>query len=150
MTRVAPHVHLIPAAARRPRGNLRALLFKTGDLLFLAAVGIFTTLTMHGMHQFGWNLAITCLAGMVAAMVVQMLMAFCIAPLLGSIETMTPSMVIGMISPMSVCTLHMFGCDSDCMIAMLAGAGSGAIMYTFVEFYAARVRRTLARAYPTR
>ncbi len=125
-------------------------LFRIGDFLFLITVGIITTLTMHFTHQLGWNFIITSVIGMLAAMLVQMLMALCAAPLLGSIETMTPSMVIGMISPMSVCTLHMLGCESKCEVALLLGTLFGAVMFAFVEYYGAVVKRSLQRDFPTR
>jgi len=128
----------------------RAILFGIGDLLFLVAVGMVTTVVMHGMHQFGWNFTLTCVVGMAAAMLVQMLMAFCIAPLLGSIESMIPSMVVGMISPMSVCTLHMFGREPDCMVAVVFGGIFGGAMFAFIELYGARVRRSLHQAYPAK
>lgn len=127
----------------------RTVLFGIGDLLFLVAVGMIATLVMHALHQLGWNFAVTCFVGMAAAMLVQMLMAFCAAPLLGSIETMTPSMIVGMVSPMSVCTLHIFGNNPDCMVALVVGAIFGAAMFAFVELYGAVVKRSLLRVYPT-
>ena len=134
----------------RPDARWRAILFGIGDFLFLVAVGMVTTVVMHGMHRLGWNFAVTCMVGMVAAMLVQMLMAFCVAPLLGSIESMIPSMVVGMISPMSVCTLHVFGHEPDCMAALVFGAFFGAAMFAFVEVYGAIVKRSLRRAYPAK
>lgn len=134
----------------RPDARSRATLFGIGDFFFLIAVGMVATVVMHGMHQLGWNFAVTCTVGMVAAMLVQMLMAFCVAPILGSIESMIPSMVVGMISPMSVCTLHMFGHEPDCMVALVFGAIFGAAMFAFVQFYGATVKRLLRRAYPAR
>ncbi|MBI5764775.1 MAG: hypothetical protein HZA51_14760 [Planctomycetes bacterium] len=116
--------------------------------MFLVAVGMVASVVMHGMHQLGWNFAVTCVVGMAAAMLVQMLMAFCIAPLLGSIESMIPSMVVGMISPMSVCTLHMVGREPDCMVALVFGAIFGAAMFAFVKVYGVMVKRSLRRAYP--
>lgn len=132
----------------RVEARWRSILFGIGDLLFLVAVGIIATLVMHGMHQLGWNFTLTCVVGMAAAMLVQMLMAFCVAPVLGSIESMTPSMVVGMVSPMSVCTLHMFGNNPDCMVALVVGAVFGAVMFAFVELYGAVVKRSLRREYP--
>lgn len=126
------------------RGLLsRPNLFRFGDLLFLISVGMITTLTMHFMHQLVSNFVIAMVVGMLAAMLVQMLMALCAAPLLGSIETMTPSMVVGMASPMAVCTLHMFGCQSNHTLALILGTVFGAGMFLFVQYYAVKVRRTL-------
>lgn len=122
----------------QPDERWRAILFGIGDLLFLVAVGMVTTLVMHGMHQLGWNFAVTCLVGMAAAMVVQMVMAFCISPILGSIESMTPSMFLGMVSPMAVCGLHLLGREPDCMAGLAIGATSGAAMFVFVQWYSIR------------
>lgn len=140
-------------ARSRPSSHVpsrwRTILFGTGDLLFLVAVGMVATVVMHGLHQLGWNFTVTCLLGMVAAMLIQMLMAFCAAPLLGSIETMVPSMVVGMVSPMSVCTLHLFGREPDCMIALVGGAMFGAAMFVFVEVFGVMVKRSLRQQYST-
>lgn len=127
----------------------RTILFGTADLLFLVAVGMVSTVVMHGFHLLGWNFAVTCLVGMVASMLVQMLMSFCAAPLLGSIESMTPSMVVGMVSPMSVCTLHLFGREPDCMVALIGGALFGAAMFVFVEVFGVMVKRSFRQQYPT-
>ncbi|QDV89871.1 hypothetical protein RAS2_09460 [Phycisphaerae bacterium RAS2] len=131
----------------RVEARWRTILFGIGDLVFLVAVGMIATLVMHGMHQLDWNFAVTCLVGMAAAMLVQMLMAFCAAPLLGSIETMTPSMVVGMVSPMSVCTLHMLGCESNCTVVLVLGAGFGMAMFILVTIYGAMVKRSLSQSY---
>lgn len=125
-------------------------LFSAGDLAFLTAVGSVTTVTMHAMHQTGWPFAVAMLTGMAAAMVVQMLLAVCVSPLLGSIETMTPSMVVGMVSPMLVCTLHLFECESTCGLAMILGAAFGIGMFAFIEIYGIRCRRRLDLASPPR
>lgn len=122
-------------------------LFRLGDAVFLVTVGMVATVVMHGTHQLEWNFALTCILGMAAAMAVQMIMALCIAPVLGSIESMTPSMVVGMLSPMSVCTLHMLGREPDCMFATAAGAMFGAAMFAFLELYGAKVRRSLRQTY---
>lgn len=132
-----------------PIERRRAILFALGDCLFLTAVGMIATWVMHGVHQLGWNFASTCVVGMAVAMLVQMLMAFCVAPLLGSIETMTPSMVVGMVSPMAVCTMHMFGHESNAIMALAAGAMFGTAMFAYVEILGARTKQRLRQAYPT-
>jgi len=124
----------------RLESRWRNVLFGIGDLLFLVAVGVVATLVMHGSHQLGWNFAITCLAGMAAAMLVQMVMAFCVAPILGSIESMVPSMFVGMVSPMAVCALHLLGHEPDCMLALAVGAMSGAAMFVFVQWHSIQCR----------
>lgn len=122
---------------------LRTRLFLMGDALFLVVVGIVSTVTMHRMHQLGWGFAITCIVGMCAAMAAQMLLAWCVAPLLGSIEAMTPSMVVGMISPMSVCTLHMLGHEPHAATAATLGSLSGLAVFVFVVVYARSCTRKL-------
>lgn len=129
------------ACSRRPTS--RARLFKVGDCFFLIVVGMLATVTMHFVHQTGWNMAISSLVGMVAAMTIQMVLAFCASPILGSIETMTPSMILGMISPMSICALHMIGCGSSVTLALALGAAFGIGMFVFVDLYGAKVRRLL-------
>ncbi|MCK6485888.1 MAG: hypothetical protein L6R00_17310 [Phycisphaerae bacterium] len=146
-TTVAPLRETRIASLARTAHRWRAVLFAFGDFLFLLGVGAVTTLVMHGMHQLGWNFALTCVLGMAVAMLVQMLMAFCAAPLLGSIETMTPSMVVGMVSPMSVCATHMFGRELDHMTATSAGAVFGLAMFAFLQIYGARVKRSFYRLY---
>jgi hypothetical protein len=116
------------------------LFFAIGDFLFLIAVGVVSTLVMQSIHQLAWNFAVTLVVGMAAAMVAQMMMAFCVAPLLGSIETMTPSMPIGMASPMAVCTLHVIGHETDLWTAVVLGAIFGGAMFVFVQIYAVQIK----------
>jgi len=122
-------------------------LFAAGDCLFLIAVGVASTLVMHATHQLRWPFAVAGVLGMIAAMAVQTLMAYAVAPLLGSIESMVPSMVVGMISPLSVCALHGFGHEPGHAAAFAAGTVGGVAMCVFVRAYGTRVRRTLGQAY---
>jgi len=51
---------------------------------------------MHLFHELHWNLVVTLLLGMVSAMAAQTVLALTIAPILGSIESMVPSMLVAM------------------------------------------------------
>lgn len=113
----------------------RWLLFTMGDCAFLVAVGVATLLVVHEMHELQWPIWIACPLGMIAAMVLQMVMAFCVSPLLGSIEAMTPSMVLGMLAPMPFCALHIVGCETTHSAAVMWGVGTGFVMYAFVLSY---------------
>jgi hypothetical protein len=123
----------------------RAFLFFVSDLAFLVLAGIAATLTMHLIHQLEWHFIPTCVIGMIAAMLVQMLMAFAVAPLLGSIESMVPSMIVAMVSPMTICVLHLFGCESTWVLAAAIGSVFAVITFTFIQFYARSCRDVLAR-----
>ncbi len=129
--------------------KLRCFLFAVGDLSFLVVVSGTATRTMHHAHALIGSFALAMAAGMVAAMIVQMVLAFLAAPLLGSIESMVPSMVIAMISPMAVCTLHLFGIRLNGAECGLIGAGFGMAMFVFTKGYGSACVRSLYRRYPT-
>jgi len=123
----------------------RAFLFFVADLVFLVLAGIAATQTMHLIHQLEWPFIPTCVIGMIAAMLVQTLMAFAAAPLLGSIESMVPSMIVAMVSPMTICVLHLFGCDSTWALAAAIGSAFAVVTFTFIQFYACSCSHALAR-----
>ena len=112
---------------KRPR--LRTALFVFGDVLFLLLVSVVATTLMHLVHELGWNLAFTLICGMAVAMLIQMLLAFGAAPILGSIESMVPSMVVAMISPMAVCTLDVLGFQLHWRESAQVGVVIGLIMF---------------------
>jgi len=99
-------------------------------------------------HQSQWSFFAAMAGGMALAMIVQMLLALLVAPLLGSIESMVPSMVVAMISPMSVCALHMAGCDLGAWMAAILGALFGMGMFFFIMIYSRASRRWLAATFP--
>jgi len=129
-----------------PSEHNRRAFFFVADLVFLVLAGIGATLTMHLIHQLEWPFFTMCLVGMVAAMVVQTLMAIAVAPLLGSIESMAPSMIIGMASPMTICVLHLFGCESTGSMATAIGAAFAVSMFVFMHAYNHRCRHELRPA----
>jgi len=135
----------VPAAPRRTSRVGPASLFLVTDLVFLILVGVAATLTMHLIHQLGWAFIPMCVTGMIAAMLVQTLMAFAAAPLLGSIESMVPSMIVGMVSPMTICVLHLFGCESTWALAAAIGSAFAVVTFTFIQLYARSFRDSLAR-----
>lgn len=100
-------------------------IFVLGDALFLMTVGSASTFAMHLVHTLEWNIAVTLILGMAAAMGVQLVLATAAAPLLGSIETMVPSMIVGALSPMQLCAVELVGYHETRGIAILAGAAFG-------------------------
>lgn len=119
----------------------RRIFFFIADSMFLVLAGIAATTAMHMVHQLEWPFIPTCLVGMVAAMLLQILMAFAAAPLLGSIESMVPSMIIAMISPMTICVLHLFGCESTWPMGAAIGAAFAVGMFVFIQLYGRSCRR---------
>lgn len=133
----------LESAARTHHG--RHVLFFVGDFAFLVTAGVAATSTMHWIHQLEWPFVPTCVFGMFGAMVVQTLMAFAAAPLLGSIESMVPSMIVAMVSPMTICVLHLFGCESTWAMAAVIGAAFAVVMFTLLQLYGRSCRRALVR-----
>lgn len=137
-----------PAALADLRASVRrghrSALFFVADLIFLVAAGIVATAVMHVIHQMSWSFVLMSLCGMLGAMLAQMLLAFIVSPLLGSIESMVPSMIVGMTSPMTICVLHLFGCESSWPMAATIGAAFGVSMFIFVQAYKRRCQRNMA------
>ena len=132
-----------------PRRVRTAGLFLFGDVCFLVAVGVLSTLTMQLAHAWQWGFLWAFSAGMALAMIVQTLLALLVAPVLGSIESMVPSMVVAMLSPMSVCALHAIGCEPDAWAAGMLGAAFGLGMFVFILIYGGTSRRWIAAAFPS-
>lgn len=116
-------------------GRSRRLLFQAADFAFLVCVGIAATVVAHKVHELGWPFVPTCLLGMIAAMAVQTLLAVMAAPVLGSIESMVPSMIVAMASPMAVCALHLAGQEPTRLMAIVIGSVVAMGMFVFVQFY---------------
>ena len=127
----------------------RTLAFAAADLLFLLLVATASTAAMHAFHEFHWNLAVTIPLGMVAAMAVQTLLAIAISPILGSIESMVPSMLVAMTSPMVICALDLLGLSVPWWGCLGLGAAVGGLIYIAVQCYAWSCRRRLNRLYQT-
>jgi hypothetical protein len=83
--------------------------FAAADLVFLICIGALSAVLMQAAHWPMWNFWLCAAIGMVFAMTAQTLLALLVAPVLGSIEAMIPSMLVAMGSPMVVCTLHLSG-----------------------------------------
>jgi len=96
---------------------------------------------MHMAHMTEWGFAVEVAIGMVVAMLVQIILAWLAAPLLGSIETMAPSMLVAMIAPMTICLLHGSGCELTWSGALLIGAASGVLASSLLAVYGASCRR---------
>lgn len=126
--------------------RLRSLLYSVGDFLFLVTVGILAVTTMRLIDALAWHPVPTWVVGMGLAMLVQTLLAFAVAPILGSIESMVPSMPVAMICPMALELLEMFGLDLEWSGAAGFGAAFGLGMFLFVEAYGFACRKSLRRA----
>lgn len=148
----------LKAPARQPLGDAIAvipgergdnrLLFRIGDAVFLAAVGAESGAVMQWLHQLEWNLFAISIVGMAAAMGVQMLLAFGLSPVLGSIETMAPSMVVAMMVPMLVDVAEIMGWMLTRHEAAFLGAAYGLLFFAYLEWYGTAFRRRLARTWP--
>lgn len=110
-------------------------IFVLGDALFLMTVGSGSTFAMHLVHTLEWNIAVTLILGMAAAMGVQLVLAAAAAPLLGSIETMVPSMIVGMLSPMQLCAVELVGYHETRRMAVLAGAAFGLATLVLLQLW---------------
>ncbi len=69
-----------------------SVIFSFGDFVLLLLVSTAAMVAMDRAHALIPNLALAWFAGMAAAMLIQTLLALLVAPLLGSIESMVPSM----------------------------------------------------------
>ncbi|HWB84410.1 MAG TPA: hypothetical protein VG675_09745 [Bryobacteraceae bacterium] len=116
-----------------PRTRHRATLFAIGDITFLMLTGSATNAAMMAIHAVQWNCLATVSVGMVAAMAVQMIAATLAAPILGSIETMVPSMLVGMSSPMLICFADALGIRTTYASAVSLGAIFGAFVFVVLS-----------------
>ncbi|GMU35270.1 MAG: hypothetical protein AMXMBFR20_31420 [Planctomycetia bacterium] len=123
-----------------------SVLFRIGDAVFLIAVGAESGIVMQWVHQLGWNFLALSVLGMAAAMAIQMLLSFGLSPLLGSIETMAPSMVVAMIGPMLIDAGDLMGLMMRRHEAAFVGGAFGLLFFSYLEWYGARIRSRLAPA----
>ncbi|MEK7711001.1 MAG: hypothetical protein AAB341_03810 [Planctomycetota bacterium] len=124
------------------RTRLRPILFSVGDCVFLLVIGAVAAMVMRLIDSLAWNAVLTWVVGMALAMLAQTILAFAAAPLLGSIETMVPSMVLTMLCPMALDLLEMIGADLGWSWSIGFGAGLGFAMFLFVEIYGVRCRKS--------
>lgn len=123
---------------------LRRFLFGLADLVFLASVTATAAWAMNIGHQSGWGFAVGMAVGMALAMAVHFL-ALCVAPVLGSIEAMVPSMLTAMVGSMGVCALHLLGQEPTPAIALRVGGGFGAAAFIMLKGYGWTYKRSLRR-----
>lgn len=133
--------------ARSGRDGITTAAFFVGDALFLAFVGAVTAAVMFTAHFWlphgVWNFIAAMAIGMIAAMLAQMVMAFSASSLLGSIESMVPSMLVGMAAPMIVCAAHIGGWEWSFIGACLAGSAIGAAIFAVITIYGIRCHARL-------
>ncbi len=132
-------------AVGRPRISLRGIAFASGDLVFMIGVTATAAWVMNVGHQPRWGVAVGMVVGMSLAMLVQTTLAFAAAPVLGSIETMVPTMVAAMAGSTAVCLLHLFGREPTSATALQVGVGFGVLVFCLIKAYAWRFRQSLGR-----
>jgi hypothetical protein len=110
-------------------------------------VGSASNSAMHLVHGFEWNMGMTLLLGMAAAMGVQMVLATLAAPVLGSIEAMVPSMIVGMLSPMQLCAIELLGYHVTWATGVLAGAAFGLATFTVLRLWGKWRGRSLRQTF---
>jgi hypothetical protein len=129
--------------------RFRLAIFSCGDCLFLVFTGAAASLAMHLFHSLGWHWAVVLPLGMVAAMLIQIVLAKSVAPFLGSIESLIPSMVVAMFVPMLVCLLTLTGAGmSDWAAALWLGALGGTGVFLLIKLFEYRYKNALCRAFP--
>ncbi len=127
----------------------RLIVFGIGDCLFLCLVGGAAAVAMHLAHQLSLGFMFTWIIGMAAAMVLQTLLACLAAPILGTIESMIPSMIVAMASSMLVCAFHLMG-GEGLSESLAAGGSLGLGMFLFVEVHGAACKKSLHWIFPDR
>jgi hypothetical protein len=131
------------------RARFRAVIFTSGDWLFLIFTGMAATLAMHVVHSLDWHLAFVLPVGMVIAMLIQILLAKAVAPVLGSIESMVSSMIVAMFVPMLVCLSSFVGVGMSSWAAPLSlGALGGTGLFLLLKLYEYRYKKFLRRTFP--
>lgn len=126
------------------RYAVREVVFATGDLLLLIGSTTIAARTAAAAHQFIGSFVIAALVGMTLAMAVQMVIAALSAVLLGSIETMVPSMVGGMLATALIC-LGGLVMPIPHMHAVWLGAGTGVVTFAGLALYGRRCAARFAR-----
>ncbi len=135
------------ADAPRPNLRWRRISFALGDCIFLMTVGVLAAVAMLFANTLECNSVLQSFTGMALAMLVQSLLALMVAPLLGSIETMTPSMVVAMGTPMILEAWGMLGLELAARTALPLGAALGLFAFLLLELYGVRCRTYFQRIY---
>ena len=130
-------------------GGRRSLIFSCGDFLFLILVGAIASLMMYLVHSLMmqvvysriWHLVLSLFVGMSLAMIIQTLLALGVAPILGSIESAVPSMVVAMIVPMVICLAEVVGISVTRSGALLIGTAGGIGILILIKAYDRNCRK---------
>jgi len=134
----------------------REFIFSCGDCLFLILVGAAASLVMYIVHGlmtnlvYGrvWHAVLSLVIGMSFVAIVQTLLAFSVAPVLGSIESIVPSIVVAMILPMLICGLVLVGIDMSRSGVLGLGVAGGISTFLLLKAYGGRCRKSLSCAFP--
>lgn len=133
------------APLRSGHPPLASALFAVGDAALLVAVATSGTWVMHLAHETGIGFLLAALLGMSVAMLVQVMLAVIVSPLLGSIESMVPSAVVGMTVPALVCVVALLGVGWHRPTLLAAAALLAVAFSLWLKLYARRCRRRFAR-----
>ena len=136
---------VIKTGAVRPPVSLREIAFGGGDLVFMVGVTATAAWAMNIGHQPPWGMAAGVVFGMSLAMLAQTALALAAAPVLGSIETMVPTMVAAMVGSTAVCLYHLIGWEPTAATALQLGAGFGIVVFCLVKAYGWSFRRSLGQ-----
>ena len=129
--------------------GFREALFTSGDWLFLTFTGMTATLAMHLVHSLDWHLVFVLPTGMVVAMLIQILLAKAVAPVLGSIESLVPSMIVSMFVPSLICLSSLVGIDmSGWAVPLTLGGLGGTSIFLLIKLYEYRWKHLLRRTLP--
>lgn len=132
-------------AQRQGAGLLRKTVFCIGDVMFGAVVGLSAIYVMHLAHRLSIGFFGAMALGMTAGMLLQMIASFAVAPILGSIESMVPSMIVGCVAQMSVCGTHLVNCKLSIGAAVLSAVASSLVVEMVLTVYAYRCDRRFVR-----
>lgn len=130
------------------REHRRSLIFSCADCLFLILVGVINSLEMHLIHMLGLHLVLTLAVGMIVAMTIQTMLSLAVAPILGSIESMVPSMVAGMIIPMFVCFFDLVGITMRGSGVLTLGIVGGIASSVLLKGYGRRCKKCFCCEFP--
>lgn len=120
---------------------LRRWAFSVGDALLQVAISLSTSAVMYWIHTLDIPFLLATLAGMLAAMTLQTGMAVAISPLLGSIESMVASMVLGMLAPMVVCAAHLAGVRVSLESSLIIATVTAVLFQLYLHQHDRRCRR---------
>lgn len=124
---------------------VRSFAFLAGDLALYVVLGIEAAFSMHLAHEHVAGVMAATLSGMVLGMLVATGTAFMFRPLLGSIETTVPAMIVGMAGGAVVCLFMLTVGTPTANLVVRLGVGGGMLTFGWIAAFGSGCRRRLAR-----